>query len=318
MENSKKFDVIVVGSMYLDLNFIDQISLPARAHADNEIVSPRYDIAIGGSSYLFAKAISHLGLSALFIGQVGNDAIGKIVLKLAATDRVHTDILIHKKAQTNISTNVSGDNNDSLHLTAGDANQLLRPAQVLNMLKKQLQKSRMLYIGGYFKTPHLAPIYEAAAKCARALRRIIILDHGVVHHRVRPLHIRKLQKLLPYVDYYLPNQQEFLQAMRAKTIPQAYKKLQKISSKTVAIVKCGSNGAVVCSDNRITKVPTRKVKPIYTVGAGDSFNSGLIYGKIKGYSDQKATQIAHLVATIKITQGTLAQPQERLRHIKNF
>ncbi|MFA5031281.1 MAG: PfkB family carbohydrate kinase [Patescibacteria group bacterium] len=316
MKKTIYFDVIVVGAVYLDINLIGQIPLTPTVHRDYEIISSGYKMAAGGSSYIFAKTLRDLSLDSLFIGQTGRDAMADMLLKQIAKDKVNTDIARNPKAQTNVSVNVSGDKNDSISLTAGNANQLLTPSAIEEKIKKWLSRSRALYIGGYFKMPQLANMYIGLAKQTQKLHNMVILDHGTVHHKVNALQIHQLHKLLPYVNYYLPNQEEFLKITKTTNLSSAHKQFRKLTTKTIAIVKCGSHGAVICANNRTTNVPTRKVKPIYTVGAGDSFNAGLIYGKIKGYSDKEATQIAHNMAKIKITRGTLLQSQKLLRQIK--
>ena len=270
-------------------------------HAAYEILSSDYQAEPGGSAYIFTKVLKSLGLRPIFIGQVGNDVLGKILIQKINNDRVNVELNINPKAQTNMSANVSGDKNNSISLTADNANQLFKPKELLVQIQKQLPKSKALYIGGYFKMPQLSKTYWQLAKHTKKERCLVILDHGTVHHQVKSTQLKQVLKLLPFVNYYLSNQEEFLRVMKAESLLTAFKKFQKIAKFSTVVVKRGQKGASIFKADKVVTIPTIQVRALHTVGAGDSFNAGFLHGVLKNYSILKSIRFANTYAALRIS-----------------
>ena len=76
--SQKKFDVIVVGELNVDLilNHID--SFPEMG---KEKIAKDMTLTLGSSSAIFASNLSSLGAKVAFIGEIGNDSFGELVIK---------------------------------------------------------------------------------------------------------------------------------------------------------------------------------------------------------------------------------------------
>ena len=87
----KKFDVIVVGELNVDLilNSID--SFPEMG---KEKIAKNMNLTLGSSSAIFASNLSSLGAQVGFIGKIGNDAFGNLVKDSLSAKKVNTDMLI--------------------------------------------------------------------------------------------------------------------------------------------------------------------------------------------------------------------------------
>jgi sugar/nucleoside kinase (ribokinase family) len=88
-------------------------------------------------------------------------------------------------------------------------------------------------------------------------------------------------ELLPYVDLLLPNEGEACRITRKNTLDEALKELSR-RVRCVA-VKCGSRGSVVRMAGETFRVGGVPVKPVDTIGAGDSFNAGFLFGWLNGW-----------------------------------
>ncbi|RJO59677.1 carbohydrate kinase family protein [Candidatus Parcubacteria bacterium] len=306
-------DVVVVGAIYLDFNLLGQMPLAFNVHRDHEVIGSDYKVAAGGSAYVFAKALKSLGLKTALLAQAGVDPAGRILSQEISKDKVKVKLLVKGKVQTNISANVSGDHNDSLTITAGNANQRLDAKKVLSQAKRLLAGARVFYIGGYFKMSQLAKAYLALAKFCQKRKILVVLDHGTVHAKVSRADLRNLYRLLQYVNYYLPNQEEFLRAMQAKNLRQAFQRSQKFSKPTI-VVKLGRQGAVLFEKHKVVNVQAFRVPIMHTVGAGDSFNAGFIYGILNKLPIHKALRVGNAVAALRISQPRLPTA----RDIKKF
>jgi sugar/nucleoside kinase (ribokinase family) len=93
MEN-KKFDVLVVGELNVDLilNSID--SFPEMG---KEKLAKRMNLTLGSSSAIFASNLSSLGSKVSFVGKIGNDQFGTLVNDSLANKGVNTDYLIRSE-----------------------------------------------------------------------------------------------------------------------------------------------------------------------------------------------------------------------------
>jgi len=73
----KKFDVIVVGELNVDiiLNRIDRFP-----EMGKEILAGSLDMTLGSSSAIFASNLSSLGSKVSFLGKIGKDGFASTVL----------------------------------------------------------------------------------------------------------------------------------------------------------------------------------------------------------------------------------------------
>lgn len=75
-------------------------------------------------------------------------------------------------------------------------------------------------------------------------------------------------------------------------------KLLKLGPKLITI-KMGRKGCLVASSNEIIKVPAFKIKPLDTVGAGDAFAAGFLYGILKGLNARESAIIGNAMGAMK-------------------
>ena len=89
----KNFDVIVIGELNVDL-ILNQIdSLP---EIGKEILASKMDLVLGSSSAIFASNLSSLGAKVSFLGKIGNDSFGDLVINSLKTKGVNTDLVIRE------------------------------------------------------------------------------------------------------------------------------------------------------------------------------------------------------------------------------
>ena len=63
-------------------------------------------------------------------------------------------------------------------------------------------------------------------------------------------------------------------------------------------IKCGSRGALVRFEGKRWLVPTKKVTPVDTIGAGDSFNAGFLEAYLRGCSPTECAEQGNRVAAL--------------------
>jgi sugar/nucleoside kinase (ribokinase family) len=260
---------------------------------------------IGGSAVISAHVAAHLGLKPIFIGKVGRDFAGEYLQKLMKESGIHSALLVTPRHQTNLSLNYVNADGKNLLTAVGSANQALSAPEVMKYLEKHLEQVRYLYLGSYFKLKQLSPVYPQMIALAHAKGAKVVLDHGRITESVTDDQLAAVREIVKAVDFYFPSEDEFKKVWDVHTVRQGLTKLRSQTKAKVA-VKCGRQGALgLDRKGTIVKVPGFKVKPINTVGAGDSFNAGFLSAQVRGLTFLESLQSANATAAVKISQPQL-------------
>jgi sugar/nucleoside kinase (ribokinase family) len=89
-----------------------------------------------------------------------------------------------------------------------------------------------------------------------------------------------LDQLLRKTDVFLPNGIECQQIARSSNLHKALEYLQDIAG--CVVVKLGDKGALIRTESDVHRTDVLKIELCDTVGAGDSFDVGFIYGYFVG------------------------------------
>ena len=109
-----------------------------------------------------------------------------------------------------------------------------------------------------------------------------------------------LDELLEYVDVLLPNEMEACRMVKKATVDEAIDELGR--RVPCVAVKCGSRGAIVRVDGKTFSAPAVSVTPVDTIGAGDSFNAGFLFGWLKGWPADRCAYAGNITGALS-TQG---------------
>jgi sugar/nucleoside kinase (ribokinase family) len=89
-----------------------------------------------------------------------------------------------------------------------------------------------------------------------------------------------LDELLGIVDIFLPNEDE---ACRISGKADAMSAVEALAQRVpMVVVKCGKRGAIVQRAGQCWLVPAESVRPVDTIGAGDSFDAGFLAAYLRG------------------------------------
>ena len=107
-------------------------------------------------------------------------------------------------------------------------------------------------------------------------------------------------KIATYCEIVLPTLDDEQLLNSGLTLEQCQAYYQNLGVKEL-VIKMGSEGCLVCTDDETILVPTTAVKAIDTTAAGDSFNGTYLASRMKRYSAETSAKHAHQVA------GTVVQ-----------
>jgi sugar/nucleoside kinase (ribokinase family) len=298
------FDILVAGEINPDLILSGNVT-PVFGQVEQLVDSAA--LTIGSSSAIFACGAARLGLKVAFVGVCGADIFGRFMLDELSRGGVDISSVIVDPAQpTGLSvilnrTEAKGVPADRAILTHPGAIQALQASQVPPTL---LQKARHLHIASYFLQTTLQPGLPDLFRLARSLGLTTSLDTNWDPSGLW----RGFDKLLELVDIFLPNENEALAISGSSNLNAA---LQVLSQKSqVVAIKCGGEGGLARRGDEYAHAPALPVQVVDTVGAGDSFDVGFVYGWLKGWNLEKTLRLAVACGSLstRAAGGTFAQP----------
>ena len=115
-------------------------------------------------------------------------------------------------------------------------------------------------------------------------------------------------ELLAVTNVFLPNEAEAKSLTGAESVSEAAARLGVRVGLTA--IKLGAQGALGVRSAQSIQVPSIPVNVMDTVGAGDSFDAGFIYGYLQGWTLEKSLRLGTICGALSTRKpgGTDAQP----------
>lgn len=296
---NETFDLLVAGEINPDL-ILSGSDIEPR-FGQQEILVETSSLCIGSSSAILACGAARLGLHTAFIGVAGEDLFGHFMLEAMQARQVDvSSVIVNPRQQTGLSV-ILNRGGDRAILTYPGCIAALRADQVSDEL---LRQARHLHIASYFLQTALQPGLPGLLRRARSLRLTTSLDTNWDPSG----EWRAFDRLLSLVDVFLPNENEALALTRSQTVEQALERLS-LHCRTVAI-KLGAQGGIARRGQETAHTPALKVDVVDTIGAGDSFDSGFLYGYLNGWDLARCLRLGTVCGSLSMraTGGVNAQP----------
>lgn len=294
----KQYDVLVAGEINPDLILTGNVN-PEFGQVEKLVAS--YTLAVGSSSAIFACGAARLGLRVAFIGLCGDDAFGRFMLDEMQKRNVDvSNVITRTDGQTGLSVILNNKADRAILTHSG----LIADLQASDIPDSLLRRTRHLHVASYFLQTKLQPDLPALFQRAHSFGLTTSLD---TNYDPSEKWIG-FDKLLSATDIFLPNKTEALSITRSDDIESAAKQLAN-KSKIVAI-KLGADGAALQTKDKTIFVPSIPVNIIDTIGAGDSFDAGFLYGYLNDWDLEKSLQLAAVCGALstQASGGTAAQP----------
>ena len=303
----KTIDLLVAGEINPDLILSGDVT-PVFGQVEKLVESA--ELVIGSSSAIFACGAARLGLRVAFLGVCGDDLFGRFMRQ--ALEQAGVDCsacIVDPQQQTGLSVILTR-GADRAILTHAGALAALRADQVDS---GQLSRARHLHLASYFLQEALQPGLPELFARAHSLGLTTSLDTNWDPRGGW----RGLEDLLRLTDVFLPNENEALAITRAPSAGQALQRLGSLAG-TVA-VKRGRDGALACRGEQMASARALPLEVADTIGAGDSFDAGFLYGWLNGWSLDKSLRLGVACGSLSTRRpgGTAGQPTlaEAMQHV---
>ena len=309
---NKKYDVVVVGELNIDL-VLWNVPMP---EDEKEKLAEDMRFAMGSSSAITAHNLAALGSKVAFIGKAGTDVFGDFMIEQLQQAGVDTSFVIRDPKLKTGATIVLANPPKKALLTYMGAMTELR----LNDINRELlTQARHLHLGCFFLQ---TGIRQDVAKLFAEAKQMGLTTSMDTNWDPDEIWGDDLIDALDHTDIFLPNDDEALRIARVDSIDAAILELgQRVK---ILAVKRGSEGATVYTDKETHSDPGFSVTAVETTGAGDSFNAGFLHKYLQQASWHECLRHANACGAIAITAigGTAAfqnqtELKKNLDHILN-
>lgn len=312
---NEHFDLITVGRVSMDL-FAQNVGAPFE-----EVEG--FDTSVGGSPVNIAIGASRLGLKSATLTAVGQDRVGDFVLRYLRNEGVATDYIPRKpnshtglaivavQPPDNFPLVFYRDNPADIHLSIDDVAAL------------PLAESRAVLLSGTALsrgTCRDATLFTAKQASAHGVATFMDLDlrpDQWSHPQAFGMNVRAI---LPNLDVLIGTEEEFFallaedptpltegQSVTGGHIEELEAHLTTLLTLTqgpeVLVVKRGAHGVTILTKNApAIEAAGFPVEILNTVGAGDAFASGLIFGYLKGWDWYRCGRMGNACGALVVTR----------------
>ncbi len=301
------FDILVAGEINPDLILTGDVR-PEFGQVEQLVESAT--LQIGSSSVIFACGAARLGLRIVFVGVCGDDIFGRFMLREMQGRGVEVNhVIVREGGQTGLSV-ILDLGVDRAILTSPGLVGSLRASDIPDGL---LPQARHVHVASYFLQTSLRPGLPDLFRHAHELGLTTSLDTNYDPFQTWT----GMDELLPMTDVLLPNAKEALSMSRRRDLGLA---IDWLGAKVDTLaVKLGAEGALGLRSGHQVKVPSLHVDVVDSVGAGDSFDAGFLYGYLHNWDLERSLQLACACGSLSTRRrgGTEGQPtlDEALTHV---
>ncbi|MHC1783694.1 MAG: carbohydrate kinase family protein [Anaerolineaceae bacterium] len=300
MNSGKNFDVVIVGEVNVDLILKGNID---PVFGQVEKIIEQASLTIGSSAAIFACGAARLGLRTAFIGMAGDDAFGRFMVEALNSHGIDTaGIKIKPELDTGVSV-ILAKGADRAILTYPGSIPELKYSDIDFSI---ISQASHLHLSSFFLLDNLRPDIPRLFQQAREMGLSTSLD---TNYDPREEWGGNFGKTIAFTDILMPNSVELAAIAGEENLERAIAKLsEKIP---YVVVKLGAKGAIAKknAENAIRQ-DAISIDVVDTVGAGDSFDAGFLYGFLKGMNISQSLKMAVACGSLSTrgSGGTSAQP----------
>lgn len=264
--------ILVAGELNADLIMSGLPSLPVLGQ---ELIGTRFQIALGSSSAITAARLAALGAQVDFVGQVGEDDLGRFVLRELGRFGVGTRLVqVRPDASTDVTIALTYERDRALLTFPG----LMTAFDGKAITSERLAGYAHLHVGSFFLQTALQPELPRLFQRAHSEGVTTSLDTGWDPQEQWMKNVY-LAPTLAETDYFFPNETEATTLSGGTWNPLGL--AERVGG--TLVVKRGDEGALAVpahDKQNIIRVAAFPVEVVDTTGAGDAFNAGFLYATI--------------------------------------
>lgn len=234
----------------------------------------------GGSTFNGIVSLGRAGVKTVFVSETGNDRVGEYVRDFLRDNNVDTSAInVFQETKSPVSLAFLDNDNNADYIFYRD-----QKHDHMDFAYPDIQKDDIVVFGSFYAVnPALRPQVSGLLEYARQRGAIIYYDVNF-----RKAHQADVMKVTPnlidnleYADIVRGSKEDFEVLYKKDSAERVYRAETSFYCKRF-IYTDGPNPVSVFSNNGFHKeYAMPKTETVSTIGAGDNFNAGFIYGMIK-------------------------------------
>ena len=233
----------------------------------------------GGSVFNGLVSLGRMGVDVRFISETGNDRVGRMILDFMRQNGISADhVNVFPDGKSPVSLAFLDEHSDAEYLFYKNY-----PKQRLDVAFPDIDEDDIVIIGSYYAlNPVLRDKTLELLNAARSRKAIVYYDPNF-----RATHKDEAMKLAPtiienleYADIVRGSADDFFYMYGLRDVDRIYR--DKIQFYCPCFVCTDGPGRIALRTGTVNKdYEPAPVQAVSTIGAGDNFNAGLIYGLLK-------------------------------------
>ena len=234
----------------------------------------------GGSMFNGLISLGRVGMNAGFISETGNDRIGRKIIKFLEDNHVDaSNISVYPEAKSPVSLAFLNDQNDAEYIFYKD-----HPNDKLDFIFPDIQPDDIVMYGSFYAVnPVIRP--QMFAFLEHAQRQGAILYYDV---NFRASHANDVMKVTPnilenleFADVIRGSKEDFEVMFNKSEADIVYRSQISFYCKNFIYTQ-GAEPLILKGVGGFSKdYPVAQTETVSTIGAGDNFNAGFVYGLVK-------------------------------------
>ncbi|NOY41054.1 MAG: carbohydrate kinase family protein [Planctomycetes bacterium] len=251
----------------------------------------------GGCAANVASDLARQGVHVDVLGCLGNDSDASMLRSFFKSQGVGFDRLVQVKGYPTSKTVIlliEGHDRRYFHMIG--ANEALT---VDHINRDWLEELDVFYLGGLFAMPKIKPVelMDLLRFCQE--KQIVTVVDVVMPQDTENIEI--LNELLPYIDFFIPNDEEASLITGHSAPLDQLRSIKEMGANTVIITK-GRLGAVAAHENTFWESGSCDIPAVDPSGAGDAFASGVVVGILQQWKMPQVLQYASAVGASAVRE----------------
>lgn len=263
-----------------------------------------FEKRIGGAELNTAIGCARLGLKAGYVSRLGNDEFGKYILNYARGEGIdvsQVEFVDGYPTSVNFKEIMEDGSARTFFYRDKSPTLTLFPE---DLEESYFQQAKILHITGIYPAigEKNIDVIRKAIELAKSNGVKISFDPNIRLRMWSKEEARKvLSEILPHVDILLAGDEEMEIILGEKDPGIIIEKAKELGIPFIAI-KQGDKGSVgYLKGNVVAAPPVKAAKVVDTVGAGDGFNAGIIYGILQDWPLEKTLHFANTIGSMVVS-----------------
>ena len=234
----------------------------------------------GGSVFNGLISLGRSGLNTTFISETGNDRVGRNIIQFLKDNHVDaSNISVYPETKSPVSLAFLNDQNDAEYVFYKD-----HPNDKLDFVCPDIQPDDIVMFGSYYAVnPVIRPQMQSFLEYARSHGAILYYDVNFrASHRGEVVKLRaNILENLEYADIVRGSKEDFEVMFNMTEAETVYRSQISFYTKNFIYTQ-GAEPLEVRGVGGLSKqYAVTPMDTVSTIGAGDNFNAGFVYGMVK-------------------------------------